>query len=406
MWFEQFKTSALSFHMCHDQSREVSHQESTQERNDVLRQFIEVMCVQADSAICAHKILSSSSRLSCLQASVRLNISIIFLNEDAVSLLRYLQISFLKVIDSDFVLAQLLLSMMKPLFFWETLTKSFTDDLLNSNASQTFAWLLLQLVFLLDKASSSHLVIADSSNILNTILKSIDEETRNLGQKINHVLPLNESELHNDAEAKSKGRHDNDYANHREILIMLFAKLLSKDRPFFRTANFIDDSKTLDNQFRLLRENMLDEIRDELKILTGTKAGHHKSIIVNDLSSAGVKMGTDRKRLPWDVVLKCKGELPHVRKIQPDKRKGLLKENRHIIRQENIACLLIDGEPAFPTIHRDEKELAKTPTTIMIQLADDSTLSYALFKIKIAENVKLFQLDVATFAYVPALELQ
>ncbi len=249
-------------------------------------------------------------------------------------------------------------------------------------------------------------MIADSSNILNTILKSIDEETRNLGQKINHVLPLNESELHNDAEAKSKGRHDNDYANHREILIMLFAKLLSKDRPFFRTANFIDDSKTLDNQFRLLRENMLDEIRDELKILTGTKAGHHKSIIVNDLSSAGVKMGTDRKRLPWDVVLKCKGELPHVRKIQPDKRKGLLKENRHIIRQENIACLLIDGEPAFPTIHRDEKELAKTPTTIMIQLADDSTSSYALSKMKIAENVKLIQLDVATFAYVPALELQ
>lgn len=357
MWFEQFKTSALSFHMCHDQSREVSHQESTQERNDVLRQFIEVMCVQADSAICAHKILSSSSRLSCLQASVRLNISIVFLNEDAVSLLRYLQISFLKVIDSDFVLAQLLLSMMKPSFFWETLTKSFTDDLLNSNASQTFAWLLLQLVFLLDKASSSHLVIADSSNILNTILKSIDEETRNLSQKINHVLSLNESELHNDAEAKSEDRHDNNYANHREILI-------------------------------------------------DTKTDHHKSIIVNDLSSAEVKMGTDRKRLPWDVVLKCKGELSHVRKIQSDKRKDLLKENRHIIRQRNIACLLIDGEPAFLTIHRNEKELAKTPTIIMIQLADDSTSSYALFKIKIAENVKLIQLDVATFAYVPALELQ
>ncbi len=141
-------------------------------------------------------------------------------------------------------------------------------------------------------------MIADSSNILNTILKSIDEETRNLSQKINHVLSLNESELHNDAEAKSEDRHDNNYANHREILIMLFAELLSKDRLFFRTANFIDDSKTLDNQFRLLRENMLDEIRDELKILIDTKTDHHKSIIVNDLSSAEVKMGTDRKRLP------------------------------------------------------------------------------------------------------------
>jgi len=392
--------------MCHDQGRGVGRQGPAQEGNDVLRQFIEAMCVQADSATCAHKILSSPSRLSCLQASVRLDTSITFLNEDAVSLLRYLQTSFLKVIDSGSVLAQLLLSMVEPPFFWEALTKSFTGGLLDPNASQAFAWLLLQLVSLLGKASSPHLVIADSSNILDTILKSIDGETRNLGQKINHALPLDGSELHNDAEAKSEGRHDNDYADHREILIMLFAGLLSKDRPFFRTANFTDDPKTLDNQFRLLREDMLDEIRDELKILTGTKAGHHKSIIVNDLSLAGVKMGTDRKRLPWGVVLKCKGGLPHVKKIQPDKRKGLLKENRHIIRQGNIACLLIDGEPAVPTIHRDEEELAKTPTTIMIQLADDSTSSYALSKMKIAENVKLIQLDAATFAYVPALELQ
>jgi hypothetical protein len=77
-------------------------------------------------------------------------------------------------------------------------------------------------------------VIADSSNILNTILKSTDEETQNLDQKIKHVLLLNASELHNDAEAKSEDRHNNDYANHREISIMLIAdELLSKDRPFF-----------------------------------------------------------------------------------------------------------------------------------------------------------------------------
>ncbi len=375
--------------------------------------FIEAMCVQADPATCAHKILSSPSGLSCLQASVRFDTSVTFLNEDAVSLLRYLQTSSLKGIGSGSVLAQLLLSMVEPPFFWEALTKSFTGGLLNPNASQAFAWLLLQLVSLPGKASSPYLVVADSSNILDTILKSTDGETRNLGQKIKHALPLDASELHNDAEAKPGGRHDNDYADHREISIMPTAdELLSKDRPFFRTANFIDDPKIvssrygihLDNQFRLLREDMLGEIRDELKILTGTKAGRHKGIIVDGLSLAGVEMGTDRKRLPWGVVLKCKGELPHLKKIQPDKRKGFLKENRHIIRQGNMACLLIDGEPAaFPTIHRDEEELAKTPAAITIQLADDPTSSYALSKMKTAGNVKLVQLDAATFAFEPFL---
>lgn len=375
--------------------------------------FIEAMCVQADPATCAHKLLSSPSGLSSLQESVRFDTSVTFLNEDAVLLLRYLQSPALKAIDSGSVLAQLLLSMVEPPFFWEALTKSFTGGLLTPNASQAFAWLLLQLVSLPGKASSPYLAIADSSNILDKILKSPDGETRILGQKIKHALPLDASELYNDAEAKPGGRHDNDHADHRQISIMPTAdELLSKDRPFFRAADFIDDPKIvssrygihLDNQFRLLREDMLSNIRDEIKILTGTKAGRHKGIIVDGLSLAGVEMGTDRKRLPWGVVLKCKEELPHLKKIHPYKRKDFLMDNRHILRQGNMACLLIDGEPAaFPTIHRDEEELAKTPATITIQFADDSTLSYALSKMKTAKNVKLVQLDAAIFAFQPFL---
>jgi hypothetical protein len=375
--------------------------------------FIEAMCVQADPATCAHKLLSSPSGLSALQASVRFDTSVTFLNENAVPLLRYLQTPSLKAIGSGSVLAQLLLSMVEPPFFWEAFTKSFTGGLLNPNASQAFAWLLLQLVSLPGKASSPYLAVADSSNILDTILKSPEGETRILGQKIKHALPLDASELHNDAEAKPGGRHDNDHADHREISIMPTAdELLSKDRPFFRTADFIDDPEMvssrygihLDNQFRLLREDMLGEIRDELKILTGTKAGRHKGIIVDGLSLAGVEMGSDRKRLPWGVVLKCKEELPHLKKIQPAKRKDFLKVNRHILRHGNMACLLIDGEPAaFPTIHRDEEELAKTPAAITMQFADDSTLSYAFSKMKTAGNVKLAELDAAIFAFEPFL---
>jgi hypothetical protein len=79
--------------------------------------FIEAICVQADPSICVHKLLSSSFELSVLQASMRFDTSITFCNEEAVSLLRYLQMSSLKAIANDFVLAQLLLSMMKSSFF-------------------------------------------------------------------------------------------------------------------------------------------------------------------------------------------------------------------------------------------------------------------------------------------------
>jgi len=375
--------------------------------------FIEALCVQTDPAACAHKLITSPSGLSALQASVRFDTSITFLNENAAPLLRYLQSPSLKAISSGSILAQLLLSMVEPPFFWDALASSFTSGLLNTNASQGFAWLLLQLLSLPGKASSPYFVVARSSVILNSILSSQDGETRILGQKIKHILPMDVSELHCDAESKAGGRHDNDHADYKDISIMPTAdELLSKDRPFFRTAEFMDDPEIilsrcsihLDNQFRLLREDMLGEIREELKILTKKKAGRHKGIIVDGLSLAGTEMGTDRKRLPWGVVLKCSQELPQLRKIDPKKRKNFLNDNRQILRQGNMACLLIDGEPvAFPTIHRDEVELAKTPATITIQFPDDATLPNALFKMKTAEDVKLAQLDAAVFAFEPFL---
>lgn len=375
--------------------------------------FIEAICAQKDPATCSHKLLSSPFGLSSLQASVRFDTSVNFLNNDAVSLLRYLQSPPLKAIGSGSVLAQLLICIVDPPFFWEAFTKSFTSGLLNPSASQAFAWLLLELVSLPGKESSPYQALADSSNVLDLISKSPDGETRNLGQKIKHVLPLDTSDLHNDVEERPGGRHDNDHADHRKICIMPTAdELLSKDRPFFRTADFIDDPKSissrygmhLDNQFRLLREDMLGEIREELKILTGKKPGRHKGIIVDGLYLAGLEMGTSQKRLPWGVVLNCIHGLPHLKNIPPDKRAEFLRENRHILRQGNMACLLIDGQPAaFPTIHRDEVALSRFPPAITVQFADDLALPYALSKLKTSVNVKLVQLDAAIFAFEPFL---
>lgn len=377
--------------------------------------FIEALCVQADPAACAHKLLSSQSGLLALQASVRFDTSSSFINENALILLRYLQSPSLKVIDSGSILNQLLLSMVEPPFFWDACVKSFVGGLLNQGACHAFAWLLLQLICLPDRASSSpYVAVANSQNILDSILASPDGETRILGQKIKHALPLDASELH-DADGPSPGgRHDNDHANHREISIMPTAdELLSKDRPFFRTADYIDDPELaatrrdmhIDNQFRLLREDMLCEIRDELKVLTGVKRGRHKGIVLDGLALAGVDTGTERKRIPWCVVLKCGGELPQLRNLTKGKKKDFLNDNRHILRHGNMACLMVDNDlVAFPNIHRDEDRLAADPATITVQFHDDPTLSYALSKMKAAGSIKVVQLDAAVFAYEPFLQ--
>jgi hypothetical protein len=391
----------------------VIHNERTLSTSRDGKLFLEALCAQTDPATCAHKLLSTPSGLSSLQASIRFDTSVAFLNNHATPLLHYFQCPFLKAISSGSVLTQLLVALVEPPFFWEALTKSFIGGLLIPEACQAFAWLLLELVSQSGGKSIPYVALANSSPVLDLILNSPDGHTRILGQKIKYALPLDSSELHTDAEAKPGGRHDNDHANHREISIMPTAdELLSKDRPFFRTADFIENPELmssrsaihLDNQFRLLREDMLGEIRDELKVLSRAKPGQHKGITITNLSVSGVEMGTERKRVPWGVVLKIQDGLPQLKTMKPSKRKHFLNDNRHILRQGNMACLLIDDEPAaFPTIHRDEDELCKVPAKITIQLADDATISKALLKMKTSNNIKLVQLDAAIFAFEPFL---
>ncbi|KAH6712371.1 NFX1-type zinc finger-containing protein 1 [Leptodontidium sp. MPI-SDFR-AT-0119] len=337
--------------------------------------FLDALCVQADHATCAHKILTSTSGLTALQASMRFDTSPAFLNDHALRLLNFLQAPELTAIDSGSVLSKILITIVEPPFFWDAYTKAFVESLLNPEATLAYAWLLLQL--------------------------------------IKHSLPLSDEDLHIDADSKPGGRHGNDHADYKNITIMPTAdELLSKDRPFFRPANFIDDPELaasrrllhVDNQFRLLREDMLGEIREEMKVMTGSKTGRHKGLTVEGLKLHGIEMGVEKKRTAWGLKFSLDGGLPNMKSINASKRKSYLSDNRQILRQGNMACLFIDDEPAaFPSILRNEDELAQIPALITVQFQDDETLSYALLRMKTAKSIKLVQLDSAVFAYEPFL---
>lgn len=160
-----------------------------------------------------------------------------------------------------------------------------------------------------------------------------------------------------------------------------------------------------DQKLTVYRQDMLGDIREELKILTGVKSGRHKGLTVANLSMVGLNMGEDRKRVPWGVVLARPNGLSQLGKKSESKRLEFLKNNHHILSHRSMACLLVDNEPiAFPAIHRNEVELAKIPAKITIQFADDSTLSNALSRMKTSDNIKLVQLDTAVFAFEPFLK--
>ena len=374
------------------------------------RLFIEAICSQPDPAACVSKILSSTSGPSALQTSVRFDTSVSFLNNHGSKLLRYLQEESLRIISSGSVLAKVLLQIVEPPYFWDAYTKAFREGALDAVAYSSYAWLVLQLVSLPGDWSSVPAQLLKHPDILEKILASSDNDTRLIGYKIQHALPLSPEQISPDADAGPGGRHDNDYADYRRISIMPTGdELLSRERPFLRTADFLEVPENfssrsvfhIDNQFRLLREDMLSEIREELAILKGQKSGNHKGTIIENLRLVGVQM--DNQRQPWGVQLDWDG-LIQLRNLTHQKRLDYLKHNRHVLRHGSLCCLMIDNEPvAFPTISRDEDQLASNPSSIMVQFTDDCSLRSTLFKAKSASKIKLIQLATAIFAFEPFL---
>ncbi|TVY43950.1 NFX1-type zinc finger-containing protein [Lachnellula occidentalis] len=375
------------------------------------RLFIEAICSQPDPAACVSKILTSTSGLSALQISVRFDTSVSFLNNHGSKLLLYLQEESLRTIGSGSALSKILLQVVEPPYFWDSYTKAFQEGSLDLVAFSSYAWLLLQLISLPGDWASVHPQLVRNPDIVDKILASSDNDTRRIGYKIQHSLQLNPDQNSPDAVAQPGGRHDNDHTDYRQISIMPTRdELISRERAFFRTADFLDDPENLlsrsifhiDNQFRLLREDMLGEIREELANIQGRKSGYHKGTIIDNLKMCGVQVDTERQ--PWGVRLQWDGILPQLKKLPVNKRVDFLKYNRHILRHGNLCCLMIDNEPtAFPTISRDDDQLIKDPSSIVVQFADESELSSTLFKAKTASNIKLIQLDTAIFAFEPFL---
>lgn len=376
--------------------------------------FLEALCNQQDPPACIEKILSSAHGLQAVQASTRFSMSPSFFNDRATTFLQYIQAPALKSIYGGDFLQELILGIVDPPIFWSAFVQCFRDRTLSVKAQQSFAWLLYELISSPLKSCNVHSEIARDSSIQELLTSSPELEIRTIGQKIKHAL----STINPDAMARDGsgpgGRHDNDLVDFRKIVILPTAdELLSTENPFLRCAAAVDGLGAdenhlqvyLDNQFRLLREDMLGEIREELKIVQRKKPGRHKGIIIKDLKVLDADCGLPNKRQGWRLRLQCKTDLSQLAKLKPLDRRKYLTNNRNLLRHQALACLIVDGEvTAFAAIHRDLDMLASTPPTVVLQFYGQSGTFNALLKLKTAHDIDLVQLDTALFAFEPVLK--
>jgi len=379
--------------------------------------FLEALCNQPDPAEAMGKFSYSPGGLSVLKNAIRFDLSTKFLNMHASALIQFLGSPKLKEINNGDFLNEILQSIVDPPIFWVEFRKAFLKGELDEDASFSFGWLLLQLCSLPATEGAAYRDQADMPIILNALTSSPVDKIKKVGIKIKETLLTSVpcDDPIDTTEHAPGGRHSNDFADFRKISILPTSdEIECTETPFLRPSSVLEDPKTegsrvaihLDNQFRLLREDMINELREELQIALGTKKGRHRGTKINGLTLMDIVLGDDKKRAKWSLTFKCREDFSEMKMMGvKDRKKFLVDKRQKFLRHQSLACLLAGKEIiAFPTIHRDEDRMAKSPPEIVLQFEDAESTQEALRRLKMEDDIVLIQVDTAVFSYGPILK--
>ncbi|KAJ6576430.1 hypothetical protein DFH09DRAFT_1149320 [Mycena vulgaris] len=377
--------------------------------------FLEAICTHPDAAACVNDIISLPAGLASIQQSMRLDSTTKFFNGGATDLLTYLQAPSLSNIGGGGFLHQVILKIVDPPIFWTQFTLAFRAGQLQDNAQRCFAWLLHHMISTTPDSSNPYLDLARDSTVMDRVLASPSPETKALGQQITDFLDTRKTSTTFHGDLLPGGRHENDFEDFRAISILPTAdEITCTKSSFLRSSSELEDPETidtrlsiyLDGQFRLLREDMLHELKEELQIAQKQKKGRHRGMIVEGFKLLSIHTGTDERRCKWGITLQCTKDLPFFDQTKPNERLVHLQKNsRKILKHQSLTCLIMDGElVAFPTLNRDEELLAKNPPVFVLQFEGDAGTSKTLLRLKSAKDIKLIQIDTAVFAFEPVLK--
>ncbi|KAJ3930107.1 MAG: P-loop containing nucleoside triphosphate hydrolase protein [Lentinula lateritia] len=378
--------------------------------------FLDAITSQEDPATCVSKLISSKAGLSALQDCMRYDLNTSFLNNRGTEVLAYLQDPQLKEIAGGLLIQQVLIKIVDPPIFWSAFVAAFRNGRLGEKGQIAFAGLFLQLLSF-SEVDEDHRELAEEDQLMNLLFDSPFPAVRALGAKIKSVLSASTANVVVvSGSFKPGGRHDNDFADFCQIAVLPTASEIScQEEPFLRKSDFLEDLGTLDqrvqmyldNQFRLLREDMLHEMREEVQIASKQKRGFHRGLIIDGFKLLDMHTGLDDKRSKWAITLQCETDLWIFKKVKPKERKAFLDDNRtRYFRHQTLACLMVDNEiVAFPTLNRDENLLAQKPPILVLQL-EGNPIVQALTKLKSAQRhqIRVILIDTAVFAFEPILK--
>lgn len=381
--------------------------------NDARRLFEAISC-QDDRTMCVERLLASQPALEAVKNSVRCDASPDFLNKCMAGFVLYFSDPLIKQLCSGQYLQRIVLIIADPPTVVNELLRHLNEHSLEEQAVHALAWLLYELLNLPHDIvlGVNAFEIAQRLTSDKAFVNSTNLPVRTLGHKIEKLLHLKTITATQPDLFSPGGRHDNDHADFRKISVLPTSdELLSTEPAFYRRSDAIlehDASERpvihLDNQFRLLREDMLAELRLDLQVARGqTKAKRHVTRLAG-LTLDGVFLGEDRRRKASALCFRC-ASLPGLPSLDsPAARKKFLIATPTYLKYQSFGCLLQGNDiVAFGTLERDVDLLAADEPILVLRVSDAGPLGSTLLAAKMRSDFQFLLVGTPIFAYAPVL---
>ncbi|GJC87141.1 NFX1-type zinc finger-containing protein 1 [Colletotrichum liriopes] len=377
------------------------------------RLFLEALRTNPSPAACLEIITASDVAKDAVRHSIRIDSSTSFVQNHVIPFIAYLSDPGVKMMYNGELLRQLLLIIAQPPVFWGHLLQIYRASHLTEEELYVFAWLCFELASLSDNGLNTIVDDISAALELAPFREAQDHRTRDLTYRIKKVLDLRLSPSSDKDLEGAGGRHDNDFANFRDISVFPTSdEFYSSALPFYRRAAEVTGVEHtqrprvhLDNQFRLLREDMLAELRDDLKVATGRKKINKKAQILAGLQLTGISTGDEKRGHPCAVLVACNRGLEPLKKLTPPKRKAFLSDNKGFLRHQSFGALCGDNHiVAFAFLLRDVDELINSPPVVALQFTSSDATARALLAFQAPGSLKFILVDTPVFAYQPVLE--
>lgn len=283
--------------------------------------FLEAVCDQDNRALCVQKLQASEHGRAAFQSALTSSTQLAFLQGSVTATLRYLGAPELKMLCGGAVMQQMILSFVEAELAWDAYIAAFQSSQLREDGELVFSWLLLELLSLPKEKATAFVQLAQDVSIKKRLLESRKQEVRLRAQRIAHIaenLTARHSN-HSSGRGGPGGGHDNDFAEISKIAILPTADELSAKDPYLPRAH---ETSTLaqrpdglafhlDGQFRLLREDMLHDMREEILMALNMQRGQRRALSIDHLSMAGVHCDG---RSRWALQLQCMNDLTQMPK--------------------------------------------------------------------------------------------